>query len=281
MDNRVKIGFVIGISTLLAVAIIVIPSFLPAENQVGSVDYVKISVLVVNNTNGTLLSPWGLSILVETNDLTILFDSGPNPFALENNSESLGIDWGPACDMVVVSHEHPDHVSGLTYVSGLHENLTLYTPLYESTMSWTSDFSQIEVADTAEISTGISIIGRGLDGALDYNEQALVINVENLGLVVLVGCSHPGVDNIVSKVMDDLNVGDIYMVLGGFHMLNENQDTISSTIDALIDMGVQNIYPIHCSGQNTIDYVELNYPANYGDAAVGFQIVLNGTATVP
>ncbi len=281
MDNRVKIGFVIGISALLAVAIIVIPSLLPAENQVGSVDYVKISVLVVNNPNGTLLSPWGLSILVETNDLTILFDSGPNPFALETNSESLGIDWGLACDMAVVSHEHPDHVSGLTYVSGLHENLTLYTPLYESTMSWTSGFSQIEVADTADISTGIFIIGRGLDAALDYNEQALVINVENLGLVVLVGCSHPGVDNIVSKVMDDLNVDDIYMVLGGFHMLYEDQDTISSTIDALVDIGVQRIYPIHCSGQDTIDYVETNYPANFGDAAVGFQIVLNGTAAVP
>ena len=278
MNKQLKIGLVIGISAVLAVSIIVIPSLLPTENQIASVDYVKITVLVDNNSNGTLLTPWGLSILVETNDLTILFDSGPDPVALENNSESLGIDWVTDCDMVVVSHDHPDHFNGLTYVSDNHDNLTLYTPLFGSAKSWTSDFFQIEVEDTAEISPGISVIGRGFEGALDYNEQALVINVESLGLVVLVGCSHPGVENIVTKVIDDLNMDDIYMVLGGFHMGMENSETISGTIDALVDMGVEHIYPIHCSGYDTVDYLESTYPANYGDAAVGFQIVLNRTA---
>jgi 7,8-dihydropterin-6-yl-methyl-4-(beta-D-ribofuranosyl)aminobenzene 5'-phosphate synthase len=278
LNKQLKIGLVIGISAVLAASIIIIPSLLPTENQIASVDYVKITVLVDNNSNGTLLNPWGLSILVETDDLTILFDSGPDPSALENNSESLGIDWVAACDMVVVSHDHPDHVNGLPYVSDIRDNLTLYTPYYGFAKSWTSDLFQIEVEESAEVSPGISIIGMGFEDALVHSEEALVFNVENLGLVILVGCSHPGVENIVSTAIDVLNMDDVYMVLGGFHMTMENQETISGTIDALVDMGVENIYPIHCSGQETIDYLESNYPTNYGDAAVGFQITLNGTA---
>lgn len=273
MNKQLKIGLVIGISAILAVSIIVIPSLLPTETQLASVDYVKITVLVDNNSNGTLLNPWGLSILVETDDLTILFDSGPDPSALENNSVTLGNDFVSECDLIVVSHEHPDHLNGLTYVSDNHDNLTLYTPFYGSTKSWTSDFFQIEVEDTAEISSGISIIGRGLEGALDYNEQALVVNVENFGLVVLVGCSHPGIENIVSKVIDDLNVEDIYMVLGGFHLHSENQETIEGTIDALVDMGVQHIYPIHCSGEDVSNYLQSTYPANSEMQVLDFKLL--------
>ncbi len=277
MNKQSKIGLVIGIAAILAVSIIVIPSFLPTENQVASVDYVKITVLVDNNTNGTLLSPWGLSILVETSDLTILFDSGPDPSALENNSESLGVDFVSDCDFAVVSHAHLDHYSGLPYVSDNHDNLTLYTPSFGFTTSWTSDFFQIEVEEPVEVSSGISIIGMSSEPLLNFNEQSLVLDVETFGLVVLVGCSHPGVENIVSKAIDIMNVDDVYMVLGGFHMHSENQDTIEDTIDALIDMGVQNICPIHCSGEDVSNYLESTYPINYGSAAVGFQIVLDGT----
>lgn len=279
LNKNLKLALVIGISAVLAVSVILIPSFFPVQTQTESVSYVKITVLIDNNPNGTLLTPWGLSILVETSDLTILFDSGLEPVALENNSKQLGADFVSDCDFIVISHDHPDHVNGLTYVSDTRDNLTLYTPYYGHSKSWTSDFFQIEVEDTVEISPGIFIVGRGFEGVLNYNEQALVVNIENLGLVVLVGCSHPGVENIVSKTVDDLNVNDIYMVLGGFHLLNENQDTIEETIDTLIDMGVQNIFPIHCSGEGTINYLESTYPSNYGEAAVGFQIVLNGTAS--
>lgn len=281
MNKSLKIGLVVSIAAIISISVILIPSLLFAESRIGSVDYVKITILLDNNPNGTLLSPWGLSILVETDDLTILFDSGIDPVALENNSEQLGIDLVSDCDFIVVSHEHPDHVNGLTFISDSRENVTLYTPYYGYTRSWTRDFFQIEVEDYLVVTPGISIVGRGLDGVLDYSEQALVVNVENLGLVILVGCSHPGVDNIVSKVMDDLNVNDIYMVLGGFHMLNENQETIEGTIDALINMGVQHVYPVHCSGNETRNYLESTYPANYGEAAVGFQIALNGINPSP
>ncbi|MFW9966642.1 MAG: MBL fold metallo-hydrolase [Candidatus Thorarchaeota archaeon] len=269
MKDRRRVWFVVAIGAILIVSVILVPSFLAPGSQFGSVDYVKISVLVDNNPNGTLDAPWGLSMLIETTDLAILFDSGPLWYALKNNSESLDIDLESTCDIAVVSHEHPDHVDGLTYISSIHDNLTLYTPYYAGqTRYWMHDFFAIEVEDIAKVSSGIVIIGMG-------SEQALVINVENLGLIVLVGCSHPGVENIVARAIEAMNVRDVYMVMGGFHLLQASQEQVGDTVDALIQMGAQNIYPIHCSGDEVSAYLDSSYPENHGEASVGFQIVLN------
>ncbi|MHA1926332.1 MAG: MBL fold metallo-hydrolase [Candidatus Thorarchaeota archaeon] len=269
MNDRRRVWFVIAIGAILLVSVILVPSFLTPESPFGSVDYVKISVLVDNHPNGTLEAPWGLSMLIETTDMAILFDSGPHWSALRNNSESLGIDLESTCDVAVVSHEHPDHVDGLSYISSIHDNLTLYTPDYGGqTRYWMHDFFAIEVEDTAQVSSGIAIIGMG-------SEQALVINVENLGLIILVGCSHPGVENIVARSIEVMNVRAVYMVMGGFHLLQAGQEQVSDAIDALIQMGVQNIYPLHCSGDEVNEYLDSSYPANHGEASVGFQIVLN------
>lgn len=272
MDSRRRALLVIGVSVTLLVSIVIVPGFLGLGYQSSNIDYVKITVLVDNNPNGTLSAPWGLSMLVETTDMAILFDSGPSASVLENNSASLGIDLGSNCDLAVVSHEHPDHVDGLTYVSSIHDNLTLYTPNYYGfTKSFMNDFFAIEVEDTLEVSSGITIIGKGF-------EQALAINVRNLGLVVLVGCSHPGVEEIVARAVDVLRVDDVYMVIGGFHLLQASEEDIANAADSLIDMGVQNIYPIHCSGAGVVEYIDSNYPAHLGVASVGFQIVLNQTS---
>lgn len=286
MNSRQRVGVVVGVSVMLLGSVILIPYFLgfgstdDSEDdivyQLDSIDYVRITVLVDNNPNGSLIAYWGLSILVETDNLTILFDSGPSPQALEENSEALGIDLGATCDLIVVSHEHRDHVDGLTYLSEIRDDLTLYTPYYNSSHKyWMNGFNVIEVENTTEISFGIAIIG------VSY-EQALVINVKNLGLVVLVGCGHPGVENLVAGAIHELNVDEVYMVMGGFHLCWAAQDSVISTVEALIDLGVQNIYPLHCSGEYIRNYLESTYPTYYGEACVGFQIVLNGTAdTIP
>ncbi|MFX0056656.1 MAG: MBL fold metallo-hydrolase [Promethearchaeota archaeon] len=272
MNDKQRAWYVIAIGAILLVSVVLVPSFLAPGSQIGSVDYVKISVLVDNHSNGTLEAPWGLSMLVETTDLAILFDAGPLAYALENNSVSLGIDLESTCDFAVVSHEHPDHVDGLYYISSIHDNLTMYTPYYSGqTRYWMHDFFAIEVEDTAEVSSGIAIIGMGF-------EQALAINVQNLGLVVLVGCSHPGVEDIVARAIEVTNVRDVYMVIGGFHLLQASQEQISDAIDALIQMGTENIYPLHCSGDGVTDYLDSNYAENYGEASVGFQIALDAAS---
>ncbi len=280
MNSRQRVGLVVGISAILLGSVILIPYFLglgasdtPEDDifyQLDSIDYVRITVLIDNNPNGTFSYAWGLSMLVETNDLTILFDSGPNPLDLKENAEAMGVDLS-TCDLIVISHEHRDHVDGLTYLSEIRDDLTLYTPYYDSSSKyWMNGFNVIEVENTTEISSGIAIIGR-------IWERALAINVKNFGLVILVGCSHPGVENLVSTAINELNVNETYMVMGGFHMLSATHWTVNSTVEALFDLGVQNIYPIHCSGRAIRSYLETNFPTNYRNVSVGFQIVIDGT----
>ncbi|MFX1604736.1 MAG: MBL fold metallo-hydrolase [Promethearchaeota archaeon] len=291
MDTRKKLVLVIVISVVVVGSFVLIPSFFGGYDDSDyttiinpePIDFVKISVLVEDTANGTLSTAAGLSIFVETENLAILFDAGPSDSVLRDNSVSLGIDLEASCDFVVLSHEHGDHAVGLSYISDIHDNLTLYTrdvvPPSSGTFtqqSWWNDFTKIRVGDTFELATGIALIPMGF-------EHALVLYVKNLGLVVLVGCSHPGVDNLVARAIDTFGVDDVYMVMGGFHIGEgfASQDQRSAAIDALIDIDVQYICALHCAGDATRNYVQSNYPDHYVEARVGYQIVLNETAIGP
>jgi len=246
-------------------------------SDIGS-DSVEINILVDNNPNSDLKSPWGVSLYIKTQNLSILFDAGPDPNALKENSEKLNLDLNNL-DLAVISHEHGDHVRGLEYVSKVNKNLTVFVPAHMSgsCKNWIKSLGLkvIEVKDTTLISEGIAIVGE-LYGP-PY-EQALAINVENLGLIILVGCSHPGVDKIVSKAEDDLNQNP-YAVIGGFHLSGESLNKIREVAEALIERGLKRIYPIHCSGEGFRKFLRENYLEVYGDGMVGLKISFSGNQT--
>lgn len=76
------------------------------------VDKVEIVVVVDNNRgSGNLISVWGISLFVKADDVSFLFDTGPDPEVLEHNVNILKIDVGDI-DFIVISHEHGDHVGG-------------------------------------------------------------------------------------------------------------------------------------------------------------------------
>jgi 7,8-dihydropterin-6-yl-methyl-4-(beta-D-ribofuranosyl)aminobenzene 5'-phosphate synthase len=272
MNKRNKILLTVGVLSITISSFFVIQYFLKlnVRYNLGSIDDANLTVLVDNNPNGSLSSPWGLSMLIETQSQTILFDSGPNPNALEGNADLLGKNLSTV-DICVISHEHPDHVDGLTYLSGIHNDLPLYTPYYGSQdMYWMSGFSVSEVRNIKIISPGIAIIGIN-------EERSLVVNIKDLGMVILVGCSHPGVENLVARATRVFDVGNVFMVIGGFHMLSASLGSITSTVETLIELGVQKIAPIHCSGDPIKNFIQSGYTDNYINARVGFQIFLNST----
>jgi len=245
---------------------------------IGSVESVEINILVDNNPNSDLKSPWGISIYIRTRNLSILFDAGPDSNALKENSKKLSIDLSNL-DLAVISHEHGDHIRGLEYISEVNKNLTVFIPAHmsESCKNWIKSlgFKVIEVKDTTLISEGIAIVGE-LYGP-PY-EQALAINVKNLGLIVLVGCSHPGVDKIVSKAEKDLSQNP-YALIGGFHLSGASLNKIRDVARALIKTGLKRIYPIHCSGEDFRRFLRENYPEVYGDGRVGLKISFGGNQT--
>ena len=81
--------------------------------RIGSVKGLKLIVVVDNYPDSELKTAWGLSILAKTPENTILFDTGPDPDVLRENLKKLGIDPSEI-DFVVISHEHGDHVNGLS-----------------------------------------------------------------------------------------------------------------------------------------------------------------------
>jgi len=246
-----------------------LPSY--KTRKIGNVKSVNVTVLIDNNPYGNLSSPWGISLYIETENLTILFDAGSSPEALKANSEKLGIDLA-SLNIVVISHEHADHTLGLSYIAELNRNLTVYVPRHMSgsRKAWIRSlgFNISEVEDTTVISCGVAVIGE-LYGP-PY-EQALAINVKNLGLIVFVGCSHPGVDKIVAKAKEDLN-SKPYAVIGGFHLSGASEEKMKSIANNLLKIGLKKIYPIHCSGAAFRKLLREKYPEAYGDGHVGLRV---------
>lgn len=239
-----------------------------AEIELGSISSCKLTVVVDNNADSGLETAWGVSIFVEAGDLRILFDTGPDPGALERNLMRLGISPSEI-DFVVISHEHHDHVGGLPYLAEANTNLQVYVPskMSSKTKNWIKKLglNVIEVEDTTRIADGVAVIGQ-LGRFL--KEQALAVNVEGKGLVILVGCSHPGVVKIVEKAAKDLNVKP-YLVLGGFHMGGASPSECRKTIEGLLNLGIEKIAPIHCSGETIRSILAEEFPSNYLECHVG------------
>ena len=242
--------------------------------RMGSVKEVKLIVVVDNYPDSGLKTAWGLSILAKTPKNTILFDTGPDPNVLRDNLKKLGVDPGEI-DFVVISHEHWDHVGGLSYIAEARPGLKVYVPKGAGGRIKAHGLDIEEVDKTMEVAEGVAVIG-WLYGP--PAEEALAINVEGRGLVILVGCSHPGVANIVAKAKNDLGVKP-YLVLGGFHMTGASGSRCRETVKRLIELGIERIAPIHCSGDTIRSILEEEYPQNWLKCHVGS--IVEVSASVP
>jgi len=243
------------------------------------VKYARIIVLVDNDCNprkSELSCPWGISLLVVTPASTILFDTGPSPSALKRNAELLGIDLS-SVRIIVLSHEHFDHIGGIPIVKELRLNITLYVPkgMDIAALSWIKRYVSakhiVVVNHSTVIAPGVSIIGP-LYGP-PY-EEALAINVCGFGTVLLTGCSHPGITSFVKYAKDFLKK-NVTMVIGGFHLIGYSASYVDTVVAKLIREGVRFIAPLHCSGPIIRKLLSAKYPSHYVELYVGSEIVLD------
>ncbi|MEA3464373.1 MAG: MBL fold metallo-hydrolase [Patescibacteria group bacterium] len=206
----------------------------------------KLTIIYDNESQPGLKSDWGFSCLIE-NAKKILFDTGADSEILLYNMKQLKIN-SKDIDIVILSHNHWDHIGGLKGFLEANENRAkVYQP---------RDFSK-----PTKISQGI--YSTGALGVF-IKEQSLIVNTKK-GNIVITGYAHPGLENIIDTakqftLLDNQHLtglGKIYGIVGGFHGF--------STLEKL--KGIKLIAPCHCTQHK--QEIKEKYPANYKKIKAG------------
>ncbi len=215
----------------------------------------SIYVLVDNEANEGFISEWGLSLYVETNEWKALFDSGGSASVIRYNAEELGLDL-KSIDFGFLSHHHGDHYGGFKYVGSIKPSLNIYTPPGDVSYLIEWGLKPIVVDKPLTISSSVWSTGPLRLRLWGIREHSMVIYVKGKGLVILVGCSHPGLKTIIDKALEVTGINDIYLIIGGFHSPPLNE------IDYIAGKA-RFIAPLHCSGALVKEYLAMKYPDKY------------------
>lgn len=235
-----------------------------------------LSITIVYNNNPhdpRLTADLGFGAYIQYHDQVILFDTGTNGQILLSNMQILGID--PASvQFVVISHAHDDHFGGLADFLKVSSRPPVFLiPSFDDTFFESNRQLTTEVTATTpgqEIAPGIITTGQIPS---DTPEQALIIYTSK-GLVVITGCAHPGIVRIVERAIE-LTGEPIYMVMGGFHMWEMDEDQIASIIADLRRLGVQVVAPSHCTGELAIRMFAEEYGDDFIPTGVGSVITID------
>lgn len=251
--------------------------------------------------DAALTKDWGFSALIEVGDQRILFDTGNDADTFAHNVAAKKVDLSDL-DVVVMSHRHADHMAGLGVVLAANPDVPVYAPqegfgIYGSSLpssfyrkddslpkrlryfdgappetlqfgsAWpTANFRPL--AASTEIAPGVHVIAQVSDkpGTLELRELSLAIETAQ-GLVLVVGCSHPGIAAIVAEAakIDP----DLHLVIGGFHFVTADDAAIAGLVAALQAHKVEFIAPGHCSGEATFAALLAAFGDRYLYAGVG------------
>ena len=234
---------------------------------------VTLTVLYDNYIHsGALQAKWGFSCLIEGTEQTILFDTGGESEVLAANCKSLEID-PESVDIVVISHMHWDHINGLDWLVKENDHLKIFLP-DSATDEVMNDLK--EKTDHVQRITDMKCICGSVFtiGTLRHQipEQALCLETPE-GLVVITGCSHPGIVRIL-KTAKERSGQELYLTFGGFHLRSHSSEQLEKIIEEIKELGVQKIGPTHCTGDQAIALFKEAWGENFVSMGVGKKILL-------
>jgi 7,8-dihydropterin-6-yl-methyl-4-(beta-D-ribofuranosyl)aminobenzene 5'-phosphate synthase len=231
---------------------------------------VTVTIIYDNNAFDPRLTPaWGFACLIESQGGTTLFDTGGDGAILMQNMATLGIDPA-AIDAVVLSHNHPDHVGGLQALLGSNDHLVVYIPdsFPEELARQVGERARVvEVDGPMEIIEGVHTTG---EMGTSVVEQSLIVETAR-GLVVVTGCAHPGIVEIVRRAAAQ---GEIDLVIGGFHLRDRNRGDVQVVIEDLLALGVRRVAPCHCTGAEATVEFEAAFGSGLVPCGVGSVITI-------
>lgn len=239
----------------------------------------KITVLVENCVySHHLRGEHGLSLLIETAEHKILFDTGSsNLFA--HNARLLGYDLSEV-DYLVLSHGHSDHTGGVKHFLKLNSKAKIVCkreildPKFkgerENGFKYASKISSdrfVFVDSDTELLPGIFILSSIpitnpndthfdkfdvlREGTLKpdtfEDELALVLS-DQMSYSLVSACSHRGITNILEAAEQQFKSQTLSLLLGGFHIHTASQDKFSTIADHLEHTQPQSLGVCHCTG---------------------------------
>ena len=215
----------------------------------------------------------GFACLIEGTEKNILFDTGRAKDDFFTNIKKMNYDLNDI-HQIVISHNHSDHTGNLFNILAVNKSATVYLPqtIPQPFVDKVKDTSGrvVLVDDSIKLNSDALLTGQLRHKGIP--EQALVVNTSK-GAVILVGCAHPNVVDIVKRAKD-LTKKEIYMVMGGFHMARFSEDQVKLVIQQLKEQGVQKIGPTHCSGKKTRELMQEAFGDNYVEVGVGSKLIL-------
>jgi 7,8-dihydropterin-6-yl-methyl-4-(beta-D-ribofuranosyl)aminobenzene 5'-phosphate synthase len=282
------------------------PVLMPAQTKQATSEVPRITVLYdAFGKTGAMKQDWGYAAFIEYAGKRILFDTGNDPAILAGNAKASHIDLS-RLDFVIMSHRHSDYMGGLGYVLRVNPGVKIYAPtegfgVYGSDLpgsfyrrdttlapeqryydgsppeimrfgsAWPTGKFQL-VNDNTEIAPAVHLVALVSDkpGTLELRELSLVINTPD-GLVLVVGCSHPGIDRIV-QTATALN-SHVRLIIGGFHLVTSSDREIADAVTALHDgFKVDYVAPGHCTGEPAFAAFRKTFGDRYIYAGLGTQV---------
>ncbi len=231
-------------------------------------DFPEITVIYDNTSQQEgLQAAWGFSCLIKVDDKTILFDTGGDGSILMANMARLEID-PRSIDLVVLSHEHWDHVGGLPELLAETDSVTVYLlksfPVSLKKAVKKAGAALVEVTEPVQICEHAYSTG---EMGTKLKEQALILRTDR-GLVLVAGCAHPGIVAMVRKAIE-LTESEALLVMGGFHLMGKTASEIESIVSDFKKLGVKYAAPCHCTGEAAIEMFHQSYQEHFVDISVG------------
>ncbi|MBD3343185.1 MAG: MBL fold metallo-hydrolase [Candidatus Lokiarchaeota archaeon] len=200
------------------------------------------------------LKGFGFSALVINNFTKnlLLFDTGGNGNTLLQNLKQFDLK-ADDLNKVVISHRHIDHAGGLEALCAQNSQLKVYVPMSDLN-SYKRSYSDVDfygIVDLEEIEE--NVISSGQFGT-SIREQCLYLKTKDQSIVMLVGCTHPGLENFIVKARE---LGPIKAIIGGFHGFRK--------YSYLEDVEV--IGACHCTSH--MNAIKKRFPENFKEVCVG------------
>lgn len=250
---------------------------------------------------------WGYSAFIEHGGRRILFDTGNDPEVFAANVRAAGVDLA-SLDFVVISHRHLDHTAGLAHLLHVNPGVKIIAPreafgvfgsalasgfyrrqeslpadmrYYDGHPDDTLEFGTawptgnfVTVDSTVQVAPGVHVVSLVSDavGTKELRELSLALETPR-GMVVVAGCSHPGIDRIVAAATGV--EPRVHMVFGGFHLPTARDEEIARIAASLHGTyKVERVAPGHCTGEPAFYHFRSIWKDRYIYAGVGSVVPL-------